>query len=112
MLKEALASNTIGGKVDDESRWRAAGDEVEQARAKWMRIGPVPREVRRALDDRFARAARTITERVTARVGVPRRIAPDAARRAQHPGSRGTQPARKAPPRMAAAEGGQERSRS
>src|SRR5205823_7301286 len=28
MLKEALAANTIGGKVDDTSRWRAAQEEV------------------------------------------------------------------------------------
>ena len=33
MLKEALAANTIGGKVDDDSRWRAAQEDVRQAQA-------------------------------------------------------------------------------
>ena len=63
MLKEALAANTIGGKVDEESRMRAAAEEVRQAQASWARIGPVPDDVRRALTDRFARACRRITER-------------------------------------------------
>ena len=63
MLKEALAANTIGGKVDEESRTRAAAEEVRQAQASWARIGPVPDDVRRALTDRFARACRRITER-------------------------------------------------
>jgi uncharacterized protein DUF349 len=63
MLKEALAANTIGGKVDDSSRLRAAGEEVRQAQANWSRIGPVPDEVRRALADRFQRAIRRISDR-------------------------------------------------
>ena len=63
MLKEALASNTIGGKVDEESRLRAAAEEVRQAQASWARIGPVPDDVRRALGNRFSRACRKITER-------------------------------------------------
>ena len=63
MLKEALAANTIGGKVDEESRTRAAAEEVRQAQASWARIGPVPDDVRRALTDRFARACRRIGER-------------------------------------------------
>jgi hypothetical protein len=63
MLKEALAANTIGGKVDDDTRWRAASEEVRQAQAAWSRLGPVPDAVRRQLADRFQRAARRITER-------------------------------------------------
>ena len=66
MLKEALAANTIGGKVDEESRLRAAAEEVRQAQASWARIGPVPDDVRRALTDRFSRACRQITERAVA----------------------------------------------
>jgi len=62
MLKEALAANTIGGKVDDDSRFRAANDEVRQAQAGWSRIGPVPEDARRALADRFQRAIRRITD--------------------------------------------------
>src|SRR5207253_10917382 len=63
MLKEALAANTIGGKVDEESRMRAAAEEVRQAQASWARIGPVPEDTRRALADRFSRACRRVTER-------------------------------------------------
>jgi hypothetical protein len=62
MLKEALAANTIGGKADDDSRFRAASDEVRQAQASLSRIGPVPDQVRRALADRFQRATRRIAD--------------------------------------------------
>jgi hypothetical protein len=63
MLKEALAANTIGGKVDDDHRLRAAAEEVRQAQASWSRIGPVPEDARRALADRFQRAIRRISDR-------------------------------------------------
>ncbi|MEP7304749.1 MAG: DUF349 domain-containing protein [Acidobacteriota bacterium] len=62
MLKEALASNTIGGKVDESSRVRAAQEDVRQAQASWSRIGHVPEAVRRTLSDRFQRACRLIAE--------------------------------------------------
>jgi hypothetical protein len=62
MLKDALAANTIGGKVDDESRFRAANDEVRQAQAALSRVGPVPEAARRPLADRFQRAIRRITD--------------------------------------------------
>jgi hypothetical protein len=62
MLREALAANTIGGKVDDDARFRAANDDVRQAQAGWSRIGPVPEDVRRALTDRFQRAIRRISD--------------------------------------------------
>ena len=60
MLKEALAANTIGGKVDEEARWRAAQDDVRQAQASWTRIGPVPDDQRRDLSARFERACAAI----------------------------------------------------
>jgi len=69
MLKEALASNTIGGKVDDDSRWRAAAEDVRQAQASWSRLGPVPDEARRSLAARFERACRTIAERAEGKGG-------------------------------------------
>jgi hypothetical protein len=68
MLKEALAANTIGGKVDDSTRFRAAADDVRQAQAAWSRIGVVPDSARRQLADRFQRAVRRISEK-TAAVG-------------------------------------------
>jgi hypothetical protein len=62
MLKEALAANTIGGKVDAESRRRAAQEEARQAQATWSRIGPVGDDARRELAPRFQRAVRRILE--------------------------------------------------
>ena len=63
MLKEALAANTIGGKVDEESRWRAAQEDVRQAQASFSRIGPVDEPARQLLTDQFQRACRRITDR-------------------------------------------------
>jgi len=67
MLKEALAANTIGGKADDDSRARAAQEELRQAQAQFSRIGLVPDDARRQLADRFQRAARKITDRTNPR---------------------------------------------
>jgi predicted nucleic acid-binding protein len=69
MLKEALAANTIGGRVDEDSRARAAAEELRQAQASWSRIGPVPEDVKRALADRFQKAGRRINDRIAARTG-------------------------------------------
>jgi hypothetical protein len=66
MLKEALAANTIGGKVEDDSRLRAAAEELRQAQAAWTRIGLVAEGARRPLSDRFQRAVRRINEKLTA----------------------------------------------
>jgi hypothetical protein len=66
MLRDALAANTIGGKVDEDHRLRAAADEVRQAQASWSRIGPVPDDAKRALADRFQRAIRRISDRAGA----------------------------------------------
>lgn len=67
MLKEALAANTIGGKVDDESRMRAAAEEARQAQASLARIGPVADDHRRVLAARFDRACRFVTDKATPR---------------------------------------------
>ena len=63
MLRDALAANTIGGRVEEDSRLRAASEEARQAQAAWSRIGPVPEDARRALVDRFQRALKRIAER-------------------------------------------------
>jgi hypothetical protein len=63
MLKEALAANTIGGRVEEDSRLRAAAEEARQAQSQWSRIGVVGDADRRALSDRFHRAVKTITDR-------------------------------------------------
>jgi hypothetical protein len=63
MLKDALAANTIGGKADEDSRLRAAAEEVRQAQQSISRIGVMPDHERRALSDRFQRAIKRISER-------------------------------------------------
>lgn len=56
MLREALASNTIGGRAGEESKWRTMAEDVRQAQASWSRLGPVPGDAGRALNERFHRA--------------------------------------------------------
>ena len=56
MLREALASNTIGGRAGEESKWRTMAEDVRQAQASWSRLGPVPGETGRALNERFHKA--------------------------------------------------------
>lgn len=55
MLREALASNTIGGRAGEETKWRAMADDVRSAQAAWTRLGPAPGETGRQLGDRFHR---------------------------------------------------------
>jgi hypothetical protein len=58
LLKDALAANTIGGKVDEEAKRRSAATAVKDAQAAWRRLGPVPGERGRQLGARFHRACR------------------------------------------------------
>ncbi len=41
-LRDALASNTIGGREAVEAKWHSASVEIEAAQAAWKRLGPVP----------------------------------------------------------------------
>jgi hypothetical protein len=56
MLREALAANTIGGRAGEENKWRAMAEEVRQAQSSWSRLGPVPGDTGRVLNERFHRA--------------------------------------------------------
>ena len=56
MLREALASNTIGGRAGEESKWRAMSEDVRAAQSAWNRLGPVTGDEGRQLSDRFHRA--------------------------------------------------------
>ncbi len=56
MLREALASNTIGGRAGDEAKWRGMAEDVRHAQAAWARLGPAPGDAGRQLGERFHRA--------------------------------------------------------
>jgi hypothetical protein len=64
-LKDALASNTIGGgrRREPQLDWRQASDEVSRLRSTWAKTAPVPGDEGRALFERFERACRSFLER-------------------------------------------------
>jgi hypothetical protein len=64
MLREALASNTIGGRAGEETKWRAMADDVRNAQAAWARLGPAPGDAGRQLSDRFHRACSRFFEQL------------------------------------------------
>jgi hypothetical protein len=69
-LREALASNTMGGKGQAEAKWREATAEVEAAQAAFKKLGPVPGAQGEALRLRFQSACERFFElrpRLTAR---------------------------------------------
>ena len=55
-LRERLAANTIGGRVDDETKWKSHEYEVRAAQDAWQRVGYVPESVAAPLAARFQRA--------------------------------------------------------
>jgi hypothetical protein len=55
-LKEALATNTMGGRAEAEARRRAEAEEVKAAQAAWKRLPPLPGEGGRELEQRFRSA--------------------------------------------------------
>ncbi|HEX9186968.1 MAG TPA: DUF349 domain-containing protein, partial [Vicinamibacteria bacterium] len=61
-LRDALASNTIGGRAAVEEKWHSASSEVEAAQAAWKRLGPLLGEEGRDLAARFERAVKRFFE--------------------------------------------------
>lgn len=63
-LKDALASNTIGGgrRREPALDWRQAADEVSRLRATWAKTAPVPGDEGRALWERFEQACRSFSD--------------------------------------------------
>jgi hypothetical protein len=75
-IKNALASNTIGGHAAVQAKWESAAAEIESAQAAWQRIGPIPGEAGRELLARFEAAGRRFQEQ-RPRIEAPRATAPD-----------------------------------
>jgi len=83
-LREALASNTIGGRAGEETKWRAMAEEVRQAQSSFARLVPVPGETGRQLADRFHKACNRFFDQYRRKVpqssGAPPRGRPVGAR--------------------------------
>jgi uncharacterized pyridoxal phosphate-containing UPF0001 family protein len=61
-LREALATNTIAGRGETESRVKAQIAEAEQAQSAWKRLGPIPGEAGKELQKRFDAAVRRVLD--------------------------------------------------
>ncbi len=78
-LRSALASNAMGGRANDEAKWRVAIEGVQDAQAAWDRLSPIAGPDARALESRFRDACRKVTDharRHTAAPPPPRRTPP------------------------------------
>ena len=72
-LRSALASNAMGGRANDDAKWRAAADAVKEAQAAWQRLAPLPGPEARALDARFRDACRRVMDQARRHVPPPAR---------------------------------------
>jgi len=73
MLKDALATNTLGGRADEDAKRRAAANAVKDAQNAWRRLGPVPGERGRQLAARFNRACRRFFDQTRSTAAPPPR---------------------------------------
>jgi Domain of Unknown Function (DUF349) len=94
-LRDALASNTIGGREAVEAKWREATVEVEAADAAWQRLGPAPGPIGQELQARFDRVKAAF---FAARPTLSEPKAPERRDRGPRP-DRGPKPDRARPPR-------------
>jgi hypothetical protein len=72
-LRSALATNAMGGRASEESKWRAALDAVKDAQVAWQRLAPMSGPEAAALSRRFRDACRKVTERARRQTSQPRR---------------------------------------
>ena len=70
-LREALASNTIGGRAGEESKWRTMAEEVRQAQGAFARLVPVPGDMGRHLAERFHKACNRFFDQYRRKVPPP-----------------------------------------
>ena len=63
-LREALATNTIAGRLDETAKWKAVSEHLRAAQAAWKKIGPVPEAPSRTLTARFHKACGRVSERI------------------------------------------------
>jgi hypothetical protein len=68
-LRSAFASNAMGGRATDESKWRTAAETVKEAQAAWLRLPPIGTDRARGLESRFREACRRVIDHVKRRTG-------------------------------------------
>jgi hypothetical protein len=61
-LRSALASNAMGGRANEDTKWRAAADVVKDAQTSWQRLAPLAGPETRTLDARFREACRRVAD--------------------------------------------------
>ncbi len=63
LLRESLAANTIGGRVNEDAKLRVVADKVRRAQQQWRDLGPAFGEAVAALESRFNHAVRRFFDR-------------------------------------------------
>jgi len=61
-LRSALASNAMGGRASEDSKWRAAADAVRDAQNAWQRLAPLAGPDSASLETRFREACRKVND--------------------------------------------------
>jgi hypothetical protein len=61
-LRSALASNAMGGRANEDTKWRAAADAVKEAQSAWLRLSQVAGPDARALETRFRDVCRRVMD--------------------------------------------------
>jgi hypothetical protein len=61
-LRSAFATNAMGGRTTEDSKWRAAADLVKDAQGSWARLVPLGDPAARTLETRFRDACRRVLD--------------------------------------------------
>jgi hypothetical protein len=72
-LRSALATNAMGGRVNQESKWRAAADAVKDAQSAWQRLSALAGTDAKTLEPRFRDACRRVSEHARRQAAPQRR---------------------------------------
>ncbi len=61
-LRSALASNAMGGRAHENSKWRGALDSMHEAQEAWRKLAPVTDSEAQALETKFHAACRRVSD--------------------------------------------------
>lgn len=61
-LRSAFATNAMGGRASEDTKWRANADLVKDAQGAWARLVPLGDPAARALESRFREACRRVLD--------------------------------------------------